>query len=259
MTMLWSKGRDLGAAIRKAALHLSNTPLHPQWFSFRAKRRAAEAVAGHAHGVLLDLGSGDGALSSRLPPGCTYFGLDSMVTGKAMYAAAPAVFADAARLPFRAGSIDVVALLDVLEHLPEADIAVAEIARVLKPGGRVLIHVPCLYPLHDEPFDFQRLTSHGLANLLGRHELRIERLEPRGAPPETVALLFNIALGHCILRMVRKTPVAILLALPLMPVIVAANIIGWLSGLAMRGDGLMPFSYWVVAECSGCRDADEAR
>jgi 2-polyprenyl-6-hydroxyphenyl methylase/3-demethylubiquinone-9 3-methyltransferase len=39
------------------------------------------------------------------------------------------------RLPFAAGSFDAVVAADVLEHLPDLPAAVAELARVLAPGG----------------------------------------------------------------------------------------------------------------------------
>jgi len=49
---------------------------------------------------------------------------------------------DAAELPFRDGSVDAVALLDVLEHVADPDAVLAEVHRVLQPGGVVVISVP---------------------------------------------------------------------------------------------------------------------
>ena len=45
-------------------------------------------------------------------------------------------------LPYRDESFDVVTMLAVLEHLPYPRAIVAEICRVLKPGGRLLLTVP---------------------------------------------------------------------------------------------------------------------
>jgi SAM-dependent methyltransferase len=56
-------------------------------------------------------------------------------------------------LPFDDGSFDVVLATDIIEHVDDDDLALAEIARVLKPGGRVLITVPAfgsLWGLQDE-------------------------------------------------------------------------------------------------------------
>ena len=50
--------------------------------------------------------------------------------------------ADAAHTGLPAASFDGVLFLDVLEHLPDEDAAIAEVARVLKPGGALAISVP---------------------------------------------------------------------------------------------------------------------
>lgn len=46
------------------------------------------------------------------------------------------------RLPLKDESIDIVCLLDVLEHVPDESAVLSEIYRVLKPGGRLLLSVP---------------------------------------------------------------------------------------------------------------------
>lgn len=50
--------------------------------------------------------------------------------------------APGAPLPFPAGSFDSASLLDVLEHVPSEDALVAELARVLAPGGLLVVTVP---------------------------------------------------------------------------------------------------------------------
>jgi SAM-dependent methyltransferase len=47
-----------------------------------------------------------------------------------------------APLPFRDGAFDAVVCLDVLEHVPDEAAVVAEIARVLRPGGTLIVSVP---------------------------------------------------------------------------------------------------------------------
>jgi len=47
----------------------------------------------------------------------------------------PAVQGDAGRLPLRDESVDAAVVLDALHHLPEQEAALAEVARVLRPGG----------------------------------------------------------------------------------------------------------------------------
>lgn len=59
---------------------------------------------------------------------------------------AACVRADALRLPFDDGSFDAVIASEVLEHIRRDERALSEIARVLKPGGRVAVTVPRFWP-----------------------------------------------------------------------------------------------------------------
>lgn len=201
-----------------------------------------------ASGGVLDIGCGEGALRPAVARHCHYIGLDTVNTGKALYSASPDVYGDAAWLPFGTGTFDAVVLLDVLEHLPEPDQSLGEIARILAPSGKLLIHVPCMYPLHDEPFDYQRWTEHGLELLLGRAGLRPSVIQPLGAPTETAALMLNIAVSASLMKLIRKFPPCVVFAALLAPLVLATNIAGWLLGTASRGDSLMPVSYWIVAD-----------
>jgi SAM-dependent methyltransferase len=53
---------------------------------------------------------------------------------------------DCLALPFAAASFDTVVCSEVLEHLERAEIALGEIARVLKPGGKLAVSVPRYWP-----------------------------------------------------------------------------------------------------------------
>jgi len=53
---------------------------------------------------------------------------------------------DGSRTPFPDQSFDQVVVVDYLEHIPDDDRFAAELARILKPGGRVVINVPHLKP-----------------------------------------------------------------------------------------------------------------
>jgi arsenite methyltransferase len=103
-------------------------------------------------GTALDVGSGPGSVTSSLADAV---GPDGLVLGvdisEAMLAravrteAGPQVGflrADAQRLPLRDNTIDAVVSLAVLQLIPNPAAALAEIARVLRPGGRVAIMVP---------------------------------------------------------------------------------------------------------------------
>ena len=61
-------------------------------------------------------------------------------------ALAAAVQGDAVRLPFDDSSFDKVIASEVLEHVPDDDAAFAELARVLRPGGRLAVTIPAWLP-----------------------------------------------------------------------------------------------------------------
>lgn len=71
----------------------------------------------------------------------------------------PDVQGDAERLPFADGTFDAVICAELLEHVFDPRQVVREIRRVLRPGGRVLITVPFLVPIHGDPGDFGRYTD----------------------------------------------------------------------------------------------------
>jgi len=85
-------------------------------------------------------------------------------------------------LPFEDDSFDTILCTQVLEHVPDAEFAMAEIARVLRPGGHALITVPFLYPAHELPYDFWRYTFLGLESLVSRHGLVARELSAQGGP-----------------------------------------------------------------------------
>jgi SAM-dependent methyltransferase len=60
---------------------------------------------------------------------------------------------------------DVILCMNVLEHVYEVRLAVDNLRKALRPGGKVLIATPFLYPYHDEPIDFWRFTEHSLREL----------------------------------------------------------------------------------------------
>jgi SAM-dependent methyltransferase len=97
--------------------------------AFEAYRRGARVVA-------LDHGASEVATTRRW--------LDAIAAaGEAPRgAAAEVVRGDLLTLPVPDASVDRVIAAEVLEHIPDDTAAIAEIARVLKPGGRLAVTVP---------------------------------------------------------------------------------------------------------------------
>jgi SAM-dependent methyltransferase len=88
--------------------------------------------------------------------------------------------ADARVLPVESASVDLVTAFDVLEHVVEDHLVVEQIARVLRPGGRVLIAVPCdmsLWSPHDDAVGHvRRYCRDSLTGVVEKSGLRVERL-----------------------------------------------------------------------------------
>jgi SAM-dependent methyltransferase len=63
----------------------------------------------------------------------------------------PDIVADIEDMPFDDATVDAFICRSVLEHVRSPERAVAEMTRALKPGGQVLITVPCVYPYHARP------------------------------------------------------------------------------------------------------------
>jgi len=87
-------------------------------------------------------------------------------------------FADV--LPFASDTFDSILCTEVLEHVTDAERAASELFRVLRPGGHLLATVPYLYPTHEAPHDFRRLTHFGLRSLLERHGFEVVSVEAKG-------------------------------------------------------------------------------
>lgn len=69
---------------------------------------------------------------------------------------------------------DVIVCTQVLEHVANPFDAIAEIHRILKPGGRLMLTVPAAYPYHGGPHDYWRYTKDSLKMLFSRFsEVRI--------------------------------------------------------------------------------------
>lgn len=69
--------------------------------------------------------------------------------------------ADAHSIPLLEGSVDGVVVQAVLEHVVSPTDVVAEIVRVLRPGGIVYAETPFLQHVHEGAFDFTRFTESG--------------------------------------------------------------------------------------------------
>jgi SAM-dependent methyltransferase len=124
---------------------------------------------------VLDVGSADGPSVAWLRGSAALASLDIDPRGLA----AGGVCGSALALPFADASFDVVAAFDVVEHCEPEGTAIDELARVLAPGGRLLMSVPA-YQWAWTHFDdvnghHRRYTKRRAVTALEAHGLVVQR------------------------------------------------------------------------------------
>jgi SAM-dependent methyltransferase len=144
--------------------------------SYRRKRVDADLAAASAHftGRVLDVGGARQRGAFRRPAGARW------VVADIERALRPDVTADVQALPFRAAAFDAVKATELLEHVPDVAAALAEVRRVLKPGGHAVITAPFLERLHGDPGDFSRYTRSMWERLLAAADLKPVTIAEQG-------------------------------------------------------------------------------
>jgi SAM-dependent methyltransferase len=120
--------------------------------AYRQAEMLADVLAGiQRPATILDVGCGDGfatGVAARRNPGHHFAGLDwsagSLNAARQRGIAVLRAGLDAPRLPIRPGSVDVVVMSEVIEHLVDTDSAIEAARHVLAPGGSLLLSTPNL-------------------------------------------------------------------------------------------------------------------
>ncbi|MDQ4045552.1 MAG: class I SAM-dependent methyltransferase [Chloroflexota bacterium] len=154
---------------------------------------------------ILELGSGGGFLGAELHRlgftrvTLTDFTATALASIREHAPNALLAGADASRLPFEDRSFDIVVSSDVIEHIPEVEQHISEVARVLALGGRYLLKTPNrpvaeafyrLRGLHDAYFWHPSMFSpRELRHTFARHGFDVRLLaQPRLTDAQIVKL-----------------------------------------------------------------------
>lgn len=154
---------------------------------FRGRSRIVTALIGAlelpAPARILDFGTGTGAMLAELRRFGDAQGVDADERAVAFCHARGerrVSRLESSTLPFADASFDLVTTLDVLEHIEDDAAAVSEIARVLRPGGRMLATVPAnpwMWGAQDRvSHHFRRYTATTLRAAIAAGGLELERL-----------------------------------------------------------------------------------
>lgn len=145
-------------------------------------------AASPASAAVLDVGCGEQPFRSLVErSGRRYVGMD-VVQNSAGTVDILSSLEDAPQVktPFAS-----VLCTEVLEHVSDLDAAVAGLRRLVADGGRVVLTVPFVFPLHMEPYDFRRLTTHGVAQVASAHGFEQESSERLGDGTDVLATIVS--------------------------------------------------------------------
>lgn len=132
----------------------------------------------YARGVLLDYGCGGQPYRAYLLQYLErYIGAD---VAAAKGTSLDIQFDPDQPLPLSGHSVDTILSTQTLEHVRNPAQYLQECARLLRPGGHLLISVPMQWRLHEVPHDYWRFTKYGLQELMAQHGFEVVEISTCG-------------------------------------------------------------------------------
>lgn len=117
-------------------------------------------------GKVLDVGCGEMPFRGLLGKNASYTGIDVPVADDFGMSKHPDIVPfDGQTIPFEDSSFDHVICTEVLEHVEDPGSLIAEMNRVLRPGGTMVVTVPFSARVHHSPHDYHRYTCFRLHSL----------------------------------------------------------------------------------------------
>lgn len=151
-------------------------------------------------GTWLDVGCGSRPYESLINSE-KYIGMDVAESGNPAGRKRCDLLYDGVTFPIGNESVDGVICTQVLEHAKDPGGMIAEIRRVLRPSGSLILSAPFSWQEHEKPYDFTRFSSYGLINMLKWHGFQIKEHYKTTGSIETIAqaisvyIINNLCLG----------------------------------------------------------------
>jgi SAM-dependent methyltransferase len=151
-----------------------------QHFESETENAVAEFAASLApQARMLDAGAGEGNYKHYFARQ-RYCGFDLAIGDADWNYSRLDVVGNLLNLPFRDSTFDACLSVVTLEHVREPARALTELARVLVPGGRLLLIAPLEWEEHQQPHDYYRYTQFGLEYLLSQAGMAEISIAPVG-------------------------------------------------------------------------------
>jgi len=129
--------------------------------------------------IVLDAGAGEARHKINFKQ-ARYIALDAGCGDSSWNYSKLDIRGDLEKIPLRGASVDCVLCMVVLEHTRNPREVLLEFARVLKPGGLLVMVVPFLWEEHQAPHDYFRFTQYGVRLLFESSPFRLDLLSPIG-------------------------------------------------------------------------------
>lgn len=135
------------------------------WILYSRTEKDLSRVTGKISGRLYDLGCGQAPYKEYFLNYCAeYIGVDWTTSADGQYSN---IIADLNYpLPIESAVADCAIAISVLEHLSHPTQLLSEVARILKPNGKLILQVPWQWWIHEEPHDYYRFSPWALNLLL---------------------------------------------------------------------------------------------
>ncbi|MDE3011568.1 MAG: class I SAM-dependent methyltransferase [Pseudomonadota bacterium] len=236
-----ARARSLAGSLLLAARRLAD-------LQYGSIQRDLARLLPAVRGSIADVGCGAQPFRDLLPPSVRYIGTDIAESeARFGYRVPDTRYYQGERLPLADREVDHVLCTETLEHVPEPLTLLRELARIVVPGGRLILTVPFAARWHFVPHDYWRFTPSGLDRLLAQAGFRDIRVYPRGG---ALAVAGYKALGWVLIMLSGGSgtmPLAArLIGVCALPLAALAALAGNL-GLAYPGSAEDTLGYTVLA------------